>query len=82
MSEETIKSIIESLSQIQLDVSVPKNVRLKMEKAISALENKDKNMKVKIDASLQELESIDEDPNIPVYTRTQIWNIVSLLESL
>ena len=82
MSEETIKSIIESLSQIQIDVSVPKNVRLKMEKAISALQDENKSVKVKIDSSLQELESIDEDPNIPVYTRTQIWNIVSLLESL
>ena len=82
MTQETVDSVIESLSQIQQDVSVPKNVRSKMENAIKALQDEAQNIKVKVDKSLQELECLDEDPNIPVYTRTQIWNIVSLLESL
>lgn len=82
MSEETIISVIETLSQIQEDISVPKNIRSKMENAIQALQDDTKSKEVKVDKSLQELESLDEDPNIPVYTRTQIWNVVSLLESL
>ncbi len=82
MTEETIGQVIESLSQMQADITVPKNVRLKIENAIHALQADTKNIKVKIDKSLQELDNLDEDPNIPVYTRTQIWNIVSLLESL
>jgi len=79
---KSIKSAVESLTQIQEDVSVPKNVRIKIESAILALQDGQINLKVKIDKSLQELDNLDEDPNIPVYTRTQIWNIVSLLESL
>jgi len=82
MSEETVNSIIEALSQIKEDLSVPKNVRIRMDNAIQALQDKNMNIKVKVDKSLQELESLDEDPNIPVYTRTQIWDVVSLLESL
>lgn len=82
MTEETIKEIIESLLQIQTDLSVPKNVRLKMEIAIKALQDQEKSLEVKKDKSLQELDSLDEDPNIPTYTRTQIYNVVSLLESL
>ena len=82
MSEEKITSVIETLSQIQEDISVPKNIRSKMENAIQALQDDTKSKEVKVDKSLQELESLDEDPNIPVYTRTQIWNAVSLLESL
>jgi uncharacterized protein (UPF0147 family) len=82
MSEETVNSIIEALSQIKEDLSVPKNVRIRMDNAIQALQDKNINIKVKVDKSLQELESLDEDPNIPVYTRTQIWDVVSLLESL
>ena len=31
--------------------------------------------------SLEELESIVDDPNLPDYTRMQIWRVVSLLES-
>lgn len=82
MTAEQITAIIESLSQIQVDNSVPKNVRQKVENAILALKDEAKPVKVKIDKSLQELENLDEDPNIPVYTRTQIWNIVSLLEGI
>ncbi len=82
MNQEMINPIIESLSQIQIDVSVPKNIRLRIENAITALKDEEKTIKVKIDKSLQELDSLDEDPNIPVYTRTQIYNVVSLLESL
>ena len=82
MTQETINSVIESLTQIYQDNSVPKNVRIKIECAITALQNQELNVKVKIDKSLQELDNLDEDPNIPVYTRTQIWNVVSLLESL
>lgn len=82
MSQETIKSIIESLSQIKEDLSVPKNIRIKIDSAISALKDESKSVKVKINKSIQELDSLDEDPNIPVYTRTQIYNIVSILEGL
>ncbi len=82
MTDETIKQVIETLTQMREDASVPKNVRLKIENAIQALKDETKNIKVKIDKSLQELDNLDEDPNIPVYTRTQIWNMVSLLESL
>ena len=49
MSKETIKSIIESLSQIKEDISVPKNVRIKMENTIKALQDESKNVKVKVD---------------------------------
>ena len=79
---KSIKSAVESLTQIKEDVSVPRNVRTKIENALLALHDEKTTIKFQIDKSLQELDSLDEDPNIPVYTRTQIWNIVSLLESL
>jgi len=28
------------------------------------------------------MDEISNDPNIPMYTRTQVWNIVSILESM
>jgi len=31
---------------------------------------------------LQELDDISSDPNMPSYVRTQIWNVVSQLESI
>lgn len=82
MSEDKIKEIIEALTQIEADFTVPKNIKTRIKGAIAALEEEESTVAVKIDKSLQELDSLDEDPNIPAYTRTQIWNVVSLLECI
>lgn len=81
MPDEKIRDVIDVLSSIEKDFSVPKNVRIRIKNAYSALENDGKSMAVRIDQSLQELDDISDDPNIPSYTRTQIWNVVSMLES-
>jgi len=80
-SDTHLQNIIASLAQIQEDKTVPKNVREKITNSIQML-SEDKNLKVKVNKSLQELDEISNDPNLPVYTRTQIWNIVSLLETM
>jgi len=82
MSEDKLKNVVEVLDQIEKDFSVPKNVRLRIKNAAVALEENGKSIDVRIDRSLQELDEVSDDPNIPSYTRTQIWNIVSLLESI
>ncbi len=77
-----ISEVINVLVVIEQDRSVPKNVRDKVKVAITALsEENGKSMEVKIDKALQELDDLSDDPNLPPYTRTQIWNIVSRLES-
>lgn len=81
MPDEKIRDVIDVLSSIEKDFSVPKNVRIRIKNAYSALEKNEKSMAVRIDQSLQELDDISDDPNIPSYTRTQIWNVVSMLES-
>ena len=82
MPDEKIRDVIDVLSSIEKDFNVPKNVRIRIKNAYSALENDGKSMAVRIDQSLQELDDISDDPNIPSYTRTQIWNVVSMLESM
>lgn len=75
--------ILESLSQIEQDSTVPKNVRFKIKAAIDALQQeKEIALDLRINKALQELDDLSDNPNIPVYTRTQIWNVVSLLESI
>ncbi len=82
MVDDCFKDVIEVLNQIEVDFSVPKNVREKVKNATSALCVDDCEVKVKIDRSLQELDDISDDPNVPSYTKMQIWNVVSLLESI
>jgi len=77
-----VKDSVEILALIEQDNSVPKNVRERIKNSIVALEEKNIDVAIKINRSLQELDEISEDPNVPTYTRTQIWNVVSLLESI
>ena len=74
--------VMELLGEIGEDNSVPKNVRAKIKNAFSALDQKGKSVPVKINASIQELDECSDNPNIPAYVRTQIWDIVSRLESI
>lgn len=82
MISEEVLNIITNLSQIEEDQSVPKNIRAKIKNAVIALKQEKTSIEIKKDKALQELDNLDDDPNIPMYTRTQIWNIVSLLESI
>lgn len=78
-----MENIIENLKIIEQDTTVPRNVRSKIKSAILALEDQNGAAeKVKIDRALQELDDLSDDPNLPSYTRTQIWNVVSTLESI
>ena len=77
-----VTNILAILSQIEEDDSVPRNVRLKVKNAIDALKAENGNsVAVKADKVMQELDELSNDPNIPMYTRTQIWNVLSNLES-
>lgn len=82
MSQEVINEVMGTLTQIEEDTSVPKNIKLKIKNALLSLQQEEPNVSVKVDRTLQELDDISEDPNLPMYTRMQVWNIVSLLESL
>jgi uncharacterized protein len=82
MNQDFIVGVLEALDQIGSDDSVPKNVRIRIKNASLALGEAEKSIAVRVDKSLQELEEITEDPNIPSYTRTMIWNVVSQLERM
>lgn len=76
-----IEDIISVLEEVMRDATVPKNVRTKIEEIISAL-NEDSDQSLRVNKALNLLDEISDDNNIQPYTRTQIWNIASLLESL
>ena len=76
-----IVEVVQLLNQIEEDLSVPKNVRNRINLMKLMFEQKSLDIHIKIDRSLQELDEISDDPNIPSFIRTQIWSIVSLLES-
>ena len=80
MGDDKLFDIVQMLMIVEHDESVPRNVRNRIKNAIEALEENGCIIEVKIDKALEALGEIDNDPNLPSYTRTQIWNIVSALE--
>ena len=76
-----IKSIVERLSEIIDDGSVPKNVRTHIQKIILSLKDGNE-LSINVNKALNQLDELSSDVNIQSYTRTQIWNVVSTLEKL
>ncbi|MBI4896211.1 MAG: UPF0147 family protein, partial [Candidatus Aenigmarchaeota archaeon] len=44
------------------------------------LVNEKQEMTMRVSTVISILDDVSNDSNIPIYTRTQIWNLVSLLE--
>ncbi len=74
-----ISEIIEVLTEVGNDSTVPRNVKQKLE-GIMGILNEPLEISIKIDKALQELEGVTEDNNLQPHVRMQIWNIVSMLE--
>ena len=74
-----IKNAMELLDRIINDRTVPKNIRKSAEDSKNVLNSNDV-PEVKFSTVIHMLDEIINDPNMPMYTRTQIWNVVSILE--
>jgi len=73
--------IIALLDQIINDRTVPRNIRAVAENSKNVLSGEDPE-ELKISTAIHLLDEITNDPNMPIYARTKIWNIVSMLEQL
>ncbi len=76
-----VGTAISRLSEIHEDATVPRNVRTKIELIIGTLRDADE-LPIKVNKALNGLDEISSDVNLQAYTRTQIWNIMSVLEKL
>jgi len=77
---EELKQVATILEQIINDRTVPKNIRKAAEDSKAALNSDKDPLQLRISTAIHILDEIINDPNMPMYTRTQIWNAVSLLE--
>ncbi len=78
MNLEEISDMLENLVN---DNTVPKNIRKALSEARTRIDS-DEEKNVKVSAAIYLIESITEDINMPPHARTQIWAIISALESV
>jgi len=82
MTGQKIDEVIGVLQEVMDDQTVPRNVKARLETSIQTLKNGSEEISIRVDKVIQDLDEIANDTNTQSYTRSQIWNILSLLESL
>ena len=71
--------ILASLKELSEDSAVPKNVKSAMLQTMHLLESSEE-LSIKVSRALHLLEEVADDANVQAYTRSQLLNIVSMLE--
>ncbi|ABL77872.1 UPF0147 family protein [Thermofilum pendens] len=77
-----IKNAIELLKQIADDRGIPRNIRRVATESIEVLMDPQMTPGLKAATVISKLEDISSDPNTPLFARTKIWQIISLLEQV
>jgi uncharacterized protein len=74
--------IVESLKELSEDSSVPRNIRRGAVSAREELSKARAALDVRVASAVYVLDDLANDPNLPTHGRTQIWSLISSLESL
>ena len=80
---DKIQNLIDYMQNyVVTDTMVPRNIRKAASDAIAELQRKDLENKVKAYSAIELLDEISNDPNMPMHTRTVIWEVLSELEKI
>ena len=80
MEMTEFEPVMRILDEIINDRTVPKNIRAAAEESKANLNNNSDTWELRISTAIHILDEITNDPNMPLYARTKIWNVVSALE--
>ena len=85
MSEENkqaMESAIQTLNQLATSHSTPKNFKKTISDLITELQTDEYSLSVRAANAISCLDDITQDPNVPSFVRTTLWQAVSVLESI
>jgi uncharacterized protein (UPF0147 family) len=80
--DEIIKQCIEVIERIINDDSVPKNIRRSADEIRTILLKEEDSQSIRAALSIRILDDISTDQNLPLHTRTLIWNLAGQLETI
>lgn len=81
MGDIAFAEVVSAINELKEDASVPKNIKAKLDSMIKLLEGECE-CSIKIDKALNEFENMTEEINMESFIRMQIFNVVSLLETI
>jgi len=81
-NKESMKGAIETLNQIVSSNTTPKTIKKSISDLIVDLSKEEYSLSVRAANTISLLDDVTQDPNMPSYVRTQLWQAVSKLESI
>ena len=82
MNEMKLNQVTTLLNRIIVDSGIPRNIRRAAFEALKMLNDKSLSPGVRAANAVSVLDEISQDPNMPSYARTMIWNIIAILSSI
>jgi len=79
---EFLNNASSTLNQIATNPSTPKNIRKNIADIIEDLKSDEYSISVRAANTISLLDDVTQDPNLPSYVRTSLWQAVSTLESI
>ena len=81
-NKQAMKEEIDTLNLIVSTNSTPKTIKKSITDLVTDLVKKEYSLSVRAANTISLLDDVTQDPNMPSYVRTQLWQAVSKLESI
>jgi uncharacterized protein (UPF0147 family) len=81
-NEQAMESALQTLNQVATSHSTPKNFKKTISDLIIELQTDEYSISVRAANAISTLDDITQDPNVPSFVRTTLWQAVSVLESI
>ena len=81
-NKQAMKEAIDTLNLIISTNSTPKTIKKSISDLVADLVKEEYSLSVRAANTISLLDDVTQDPNMPSYVRTQLWQAVSKLESI
>lgn len=79
---ENLNELIVLINELTEDRAVPRNVKDQLKSITEILSDESREKNISINEAKDMLSELSEDQNLQTFSRTQIWNISSMLEEI
>ncbi len=81
-NNESMNEAVETLNQIVANSTTPRTIKKSLTDLVEELNSSEYSLSVRAANAISILDDVTQDPNMPSYVRTQLWQAVSKLESI
>ena len=81
-NKQSLENAMQTLNQLATSHSTPRNFKKTINELINDLKLEEHSISVRAANAISSLDDITQDPNVPSFVRTSLWQVVSVLESI